>query len=340
MSMNHIPGCISLSDRGQTVANVAGVISVIAGLALAILAQMAAHYFHTNSVYFFAPGVALAGVALLTLVLVNCCKKEKEEPPKMEASIQRKKSSLAMGEAEGSSQPPPRLEANHRASSAPSPASSDDPHLGSEDGRTPSSASLEKQPETAQGSERIRLRATRAATTVHGKRFDPNKHRIACICATGEDASQVAYAVFRYAYPKMELLSPHGMHTGFNPGQVFYEARCTPPKPDFFKAIGMEPVPKFGEKELGTAPCVAFDTDSGQQKMKEAMGVFYSPHKSKTTLYLVFGSAALHTTVAKKIGRSDKCILCPQFNPTGTYEEIANQIIDAIENGLFWSGQH
>ncbi len=121
--MTNIPGCISLSDKGQTVANVAGVISVIAGLALAILAQMAARYFHTNGVYFFAPGVALAGLALLTLVFVNCCKKAKEEPLQIKDSIKTKKPSVDMG-AEGGGQQRPGLPANHSASSNSSRASS------------------------------------------------------------------------------------------------------------------------------------------------------------------------------------------------------------------------
>jgi|GEM_PF-3692007 len=84
--MSNIQGCISISDKAQTSVNVAGVVSVVAGLALAILAQTAAQHFHTNSVYFFAPGVALGGVALLALVLVNCCRKEREESTQSEAS--------------------------------------------------------------------------------------------------------------------------------------------------------------------------------------------------------------------------------------------------------------
>jgi len=203
----------------------------------------------------------------------------------------------------------------------------------------PNPSILEQQLNTGQVSEAIRLRAISAAKTLHGQRFDPNKQRIAFICETGQDASQVAYALFQYAYPTMELLPPHGSNYGFDPEKVLYEPRCAAPNASFFAAIGKQPVPKFGEKELGTNPLLTIETDLGYQKMRKAMDRFYSGCKSKTTVYLVFGSQGLHNTVAKKIRGSRDCILCQGFHPIGTYEEIANQIIDAIANGLFWPQQ-
>ena len=80
--MVEIVGCVNLSKQTVTRANWLGAVSVIVGLALAILAQTAAAHLNTNSLYFFAPGVSLAGIGFITLVIANCCRKEHSEKSK------------------------------------------------------------------------------------------------------------------------------------------------------------------------------------------------------------------------------------------------------------------
>ena len=202
---------------------------------------------------------------------------------------------------------------------------------------------LQAQLERAEGSEHLRLRARLAALSTNGQRFDPRRHAIAPICKSGERASQVAYVIFKYAYPTMEVLAPHGTDSGFDKRNSFFrdkEPRNTPPDDDFAAVLGRPLVKKFGQ-----------DATEQQQASYDLFGEKYywrggNPEATKSTVFLPFGDERLHKYVKTKIWPATafrtpiteygKSALGSELNPEGSYEQIADKILDAIISGHFF----
>ena len=67
------------SHRQIAIVNWSSIASGIAGLALIIIAPVAAERLHTSAVYFFVPGATVVSIALLALVITSCCVRRPEE---------------------------------------------------------------------------------------------------------------------------------------------------------------------------------------------------------------------------------------------------------------------